>query len=94
MNEKVVDTPSSDDFRRLIAEGSFESALGALEEVLAHLEHGRLSMDESVTWYEIGLGLTKRCSDLLQQAELRIRSIEDRFAVTVGVEPDWDADES
>jgi exodeoxyribonuclease VII small subunit len=67
--------------------------LTALETVADHLERGRLSIDESVTWYEIGLRLSRRCADLLQQAELRIRSVEDRYAVASQRDIDWDKNE-
>ncbi len=90
-----IDVPlDAEEFQKLVREGSFEQALAALEEVVAYLERGRLSMEQSVSWYEIGLGLTKRCADLLQQAELRISTIEDRYAVTVHGDAPWDADES
>lgn len=76
----------------LIADGAFEDALHALETVVAHLERGRLSIDESVTWYELGLGLSRRCCDLLQQAELRIATIEDRYAIDTAASDPWDED--
>jgi exonuclease VII small subunit len=33
-------------------------------------------MDESIAWYEAGLGLMRRCSHLLEQAELRISALD------------------
>ena len=73
--------PSIPAVRTLIEDGSFEDVLGALEAVVAHLERGRLSIDESVTWYELGLGLSRRCTALLDQAELRISTIEAHYAL-------------
>lgn len=74
-----VAAPSIPSVQALLADGAFEETLKALEAVVEHLERGRLSLDESVTWYELGLELSRRCADLLQQAELRISSIEDRY---------------
>jgi exodeoxyribonuclease VII small subunit len=61
--------------------GAFEEALHALEHVVDHLERGKLSIDEAVNWYEVGLSLTRRCRDLLDQAELRIGSLEEAYDV-------------
>ena len=92
MTEETGVPPSIPDVQAIIADGSFEDALGALEAVVAHLERGRLSIDESVTWYELGLGLSRRCADLLQQAELRISTIEEQYAVDAHneIEMRWD----
>ncbi len=82
--------PSIPVVQALIADGAFEDTLNALEAVVDHLERGRLSIDESVTWYELGLGLSRRCADLLQQAELRISTIEERFALDPREDNRWD----
>ena len=81
--------PSIPVVQALIADGAFEDTLSALEAVVDHLERGRLSIDESVTWYELGLGLSRRCADLLQQAELRISTIEERFAIDLRERHRW-----
>ncbi|MGH2615860.1 MAG: exodeoxyribonuclease VII small subunit [Thermomicrobiales bacterium] len=90
MTDDVREPPSLETLRALASEGSFEETLMALEAVVDHLERGRLSIDESVSWYEIGLRLSRRCTDMLQQAELRIRSVEDRYAVASQRDIDWD----
>jgi exodeoxyribonuclease VII small subunit len=92
MTEETGARPAIPDVQAIIADGAFEDALGALEAVVAHLERGRLSIDESVTWYELGLGLSRRCADLLQQAELRISTIEEQYAVDAHneIEMRWD----
>lgn len=94
MMAEPSDPPTLEQAESLTKGGSFEEALAALEAVVDVLERGRLSMTESLTWYEIGLGLSRRCSDLLQQAELRISIIEERYAVTPTVDDLWDADGS
>jgi exodeoxyribonuclease VII small subunit len=73
----VADTPPSlASIGTLVEEGTFEETLAALELVVEHLERGRLTMDESIAWYEAGLGLMRRCSHLLEQAELRISALD------------------
>lgn len=88
--EETGAPPSIPAVQALIADGAFEDALNALEAVVAHLERGRLSIDESVTWYELGLGLSRRCADVLHQAELRISSIEERYALEPHNGSRWD----
>ena len=73
----VADTPPSlESISTLVEQGAFEETLSALELVVEHLERGRLTMDESIAWYEAGLGLMRRCSNLLEQAELRISALD------------------
>ena len=84
MSENGVDRPSLVAVQQVLREGAFEEVLVALEEVVAHLERGRLSLDEAVAWYEVGLGLSRRCTELIEQAELRISRLEESFAVSNG----------
>src|SRR5687768_17646799 len=73
----VAETPPSlERISALVEEGAFEETLAALELVVEHLERGRLTLDESIAWYEAGLGLMRRCSRLLEQAELRISALD------------------
>src|SRR3954447_25410355 len=76
MNGVADSPPSLETVSTLVEEGSFEETLSALELVVEHLERGRLTMDESIAWYEAGLGLMRRCSHLLEQAELRISALD------------------
>ncbi|MBA3450793.1 MAG: exodeoxyribonuclease VII small subunit [Chloroflexia bacterium] len=94
MTENTDASPDAQSIQRLLKDGSFEENLVALEVVVAYLERGRLSMDASVTWYEFGLGLSQRCADLLNQAELRISTIQDRYAVAAQVASVWNDDDS
>lgn len=81
MSEASATPPTSGAIETLVTDGTFEQALAALEDVIALLEQGRLPMEESLRWYELGLGLTKRCADLLQQAELRVSTIEGHYGI-------------
>ena len=54
---------------------TFEKALAELEEIVGKLERGDVPLAESITIYERGEALKKRCDGLLQSAEMKIESI-------------------
>lgn len=56
---------------------TFEEAYARLEAIIARLESGELTLDESVALYEQGQALARYCSDLLDKAELRVQQIAD-----------------
>lgn len=56
---------------------SFEAAYAELEQIIARLDSGGLSLDESVTFYERGRALTAHCQALLDAAELRITQLDE-----------------
>jgi exodeoxyribonuclease VII small subunit len=60
-----------------INELSFEQAYQQLEQSIAKLESGELSLEESVSLYEKGRLLAAHCQKLLDNAELRIKKIDD-----------------
>jgi exodeoxyribonuclease VII small subunit len=82
-----------EDVETIVHEGAFEHALSALELVVEILERGRLSIDDSVSWYEAGLRLAGRCSELLSEAELRITTIEGVFGIKSHIDDVWTDDE-
>ncbi len=94
MNEQASAPPSLVELSDLIHSGTFEETLEALEAVVEHLERGRLTMDESIAWYEAGLGLSRRCSELLEQAELRISRLDAEYFGTSQDAPSWASDDS
>lgn len=51
---------------------NFEDAMKELEQIAEELEKGNLSLDESVSKFEDGMKLSKKCSDLLDTAEKKI----------------------
>ncbi|MEM9952281.1 MAG: exodeoxyribonuclease VII small subunit [Chloroflexota bacterium] len=59
-----------------INELSFEQAFDQLDEVLAQLESGDLTLEEQVTMSEQGKLLATHCQKLLDSAELRIKKLE------------------
>ncbi len=56
---------------------SYEEAFQQLEDVVAQLEGGELSLERSVALYELGQRLSARCQNLLEKAELKIRQVEE-----------------
>lgn len=55
---------------------SFEEAYQELDSVRTQLESGDLSLEQSVTMYEKGKLLSAHCQNLLDNAELRIKKLE------------------
>jgi exodeoxyribonuclease VII small subunit len=51
---------------------NFEDGMTALEEIVARLESGELSLEESLNAYEKGVGLVRTLNDKLSEAEKRI----------------------
>ncbi|MFK7743872.1 MAG: exodeoxyribonuclease VII small subunit [Roseobacter sp.] len=63
----MTDTP--------VSEMSFEQAMTELEKVLGQLERGDVALEESITLYERGAALKKRCEDKLKEAEEKVAAI-------------------
>lgn len=55
-----------------ISEKSFEKAMSELEEVVAKLEKGELTLDESIEYFQKGVELSKFCSKQLDEVERKI----------------------
>ncbi|MFD0858081.1 exodeoxyribonuclease VII small subunit [Roseovarius aquimarinus] len=60
---------------RPVAEMSFEEAMAELEQVVGRLERGDVALDESITLYERGAALKKRCESKLKEAEEKVAAI-------------------
>ncbi len=56
---------------------NFEQSLDELEQLVDRMEHGNLSLEESLAAYERGVGLYRQCQSALEQAELRVRLLSD-----------------
>lgn len=50
----------------------FEKSLDELEQLVARMEHGDLSLDDSLASFERGVALYRNCQSALEQAELRV----------------------
>ena len=67
---------------------SFERAIEELETIVKRLEDGKVPLEESVTIYERGEALKRRCDELLRQAEARVDKITtDASGQVSGTEP-------
>lgn len=71
---------------------TYEQAFRELEGLVASLESGDLPLEEALKLFERGQALAGRCSQLLEQAELRLRQLapDDRGVLT---ESDLEIDE-
>ena len=66
----------------------FEDALKELERIVARLESGDASLDESIRLYERGDRLRQRCAERLDAAQARIEAIRlDAEGRPAGVKP-------
>jgi exodeoxyribonuclease VII small subunit len=71
-----------------VAKLPFERAIEELESIVKRLEEGKVPLEESVTIYERGEALKRRCEDLLRQAEARVEKITlDAQGKPTGTEP-------
>ena len=58
---------------------AFEGLYRRLEEAVEKLERGGLPLEESITLYEEGMELAKRCQTILDGAEQRITKLRESF---------------
>jgi len=54
---------------------SFEDSYSRLEQVIAKLEGGDLTLDESVALFEEGMRLAEHCGQKLDDAELKVSQL-------------------
>src|SRR5271166_2699486 len=78
-----ADKPHSD-----VTRLPFERAIEELETIVKRLEDGKVPLEESVTIYERGEALKRRCEELLRAAEARVEKITlDAGGKPTGTEP-------
>jgi exodeoxyribonuclease VII small subunit len=63
-----------------VEEMTFEQAFAALQETVEQLETGELALEDTLTLFERGQALARRCQDLLDRAELRVTQIGEDVA--------------
>lgn len=51
---------------------SFEAQIQSLEEIVAKLEKGELSLDDSLSHFEEGVKLTRECQKTLDKAQQKV----------------------
>ncbi len=60
-----------------IEEMNYEEAFVELEKIVATLENEQSALDESMSLFEQGQLLSKRCALLLEEAELKVKQLSD-----------------
>lgn len=56
---------------------SFEQAMQQLEQIVSQLENGEQTLQETLALYQRGQALVQYCLQMLDQAELTIRTLSD-----------------
>ncbi len=65
---------------------TFEDLFRRLEETVAKLEEGGLPLEQSLALYEEGMLLAKRCQEMLDGAEVRIRQLRETLSAPAETE--------
>ena len=63
----MTDTP--------ISEMTFEQAMSELERIVTELERGDVPLEDSISLYEKGAELKKRCETKLKEAEQKVAAL-------------------
>jgi len=72
MKRKGTIEPPADE---LVEGQSFESMMERLQDLVAKLEEGNLSLEDSIRCFEEGMELVRRCGAVLNRAEERIQKL-------------------
>jgi exodeoxyribonuclease VII small subunit len=76
----MTDTP--------ISEMTFEQAMSELERIVTQLEKGDVPLEDSISLYEKGAELKKRCETKLKEAEQKVAAITlDEEGSVTGTKP-------
>ena len=59
-----------------VADLTYELAFDELETIVASLEDGERPLEESIDLYARGQALVKHCSELLENAELKVQQLD------------------
>ena len=51
---------------------NFEESMKKLEEIANELENGKLTLEESVAKFEEGMKISKKCNEVIENAEKKI----------------------
>ena len=68
-------------------DGTFESAMSELDEIVKQLELGTLSLDESLARYERAVALVRFATEKLEDAKQRVRILNETADGTVSDAP-------
>ncbi len=73
--DEVTETDEKLGANNGIIDLTFEAALRQLEETVASLEAGNLTLEEALDLYETGQRLTQYCSLILESADLKLEQL-------------------
>jgi exodeoxyribonuclease VII small subunit len=65
---------------------SYEQAFAELDEITRQLEDTPPALEQALVLFERGQALAKRCADLLDQAELKVRQLSGQELSELGEE--------
>ena len=65
----------------------FEKSLNELEQLVRDLEHGELSLEQSLAAFERGVKLTRECQSALKSAEQRVEQLVQNSDGTLETRP-------
>ena len=54
---------------------TFEQAMSRLDEIVSRMEAGEAPLEESLALFEEGTQLVRRCTSMLDQAELKVTKL-------------------
>ncbi len=58
-----------------VEELNYEAAFAELEQIVSTLEAEPASLDQAMALFERGQGLVRRCTQLLEEAELKVKRL-------------------
>jgi exodeoxyribonuclease VII small subunit len=61
--------------QKVVSSLKYEEAAAELDQIIEQLEEGNLPLEDTLVLYERGQALSKHCAELLDQAELKIRTL-------------------
>jgi len=65
----------------------FEQAMQRLDAIVEAMESGEIGIEESIAKYEEAMGLAAHCREILDEAEQRIKKIQQDAAGRLRTEP-------
>ncbi len=77
-----------------MANPTFEQAMAQLEQIVAQIESGQVSLEESIAKYEQGTKLVQTCRGMLEAAEQKIQLLTETQAGDVAPAGDLPAQEA
>ena len=73
---------------------NFERSIEQLESLVAAMEDGELSLEDSLEAFEKGIKLTRECQSALRQAEQKVQVLMDESGTTQDLKLEDETDEN